>query len=259
MPAGRILIAALVFEVLTLVAAAAWWPIYESPSFVLLALVTVTVGVGIAAAGARWSWPSHLVLLATILAWLLLGVPLAVPAKALWGVLPTPGGLADLVVTTAAGWRQLLTIELPVGNYQALLVPVFVVLLVASVLGVSLALRTSRPAFAVVVPALALVAGVLFGGAVAFAPIAVGGLFAVVAVAWLVLSRVRVPGRAVAAAAGVVAAGVVVAVAVTVALRHPTVWWPVMPSSSRSTLASTRAPSPDSAPSRRNRSPMPWC
>ncbi|MGD8166843.1 transglutaminase-like domain-containing protein [Herbiconiux sp. P16] len=220
-PTGRILVAALVFEVLTLVAAAAWWPIYESPAFVRLALVTVTVGIGIGAAGARWSWPSHLVLVATVLAWLLLGVPLAVPARAFWGVLPTPGGLADLVVTTAAGWRQLLTIELPVGSYQALLVPVFVALLVASVLGVSVALRTSRPAVAVVVAALVLIGGIVFGGAVAFAPILVGGLFAVVAVAWLVVSRIRVPARAVATAAGVVAAGLVVAVGVTVALPAP--------------------------------------
>jgi hypothetical protein len=221
MPAGRILVAALVFEVLMLVAASAWWPIYESPAFVLLALVTVTVGIGIGAAGARWSWPSHLVLVATVLAWLLLGVPLAVPAKALWGVLPTPAGLADLVVTTAAGWRQLLTIELPVGDYQALLVPVFVALLVASVLGVSMALRTARPAFAVAIPALTLIGGVVFGGAVAFAPIVVGALFAVVAVAWLVVFRIRVPRRAVAAAAGVVAVGLVVAVGVTVALPAP--------------------------------------
>ncbi|SDZ12602.1 transglutaminaseTgpA domain-containing protein [Herbiconiux ginsengi] len=221
MPAGRILVAALVFEVLTLVAAAAWWPIYESAAFVLLALVTVTVGIAIGAAGARWSWPSHLVLLATALTWLLLGVPLAVPAKALGGLLPTPAGLADLVVTTASGWRQLLTIELPVGDYQALSVPVFVTLLVASVLGVSLALRTPRPAFAIAVPALVLIGGIVFGGAVAFAPIAVGALFAVVAVAWLVVSRIRVPGRALAAAAGVVAAGLVVAVAVTVALPAP--------------------------------------
>ncbi|MCS5719889.1 transglutaminase-like domain-containing protein [Herbiconiux sp. CPCC 205763] len=221
MPTGRIVAAAIVFEMLTLVAAAAWWPIYESPAFVLLALVTVTVGIALGAAGARWSWPSHLVLLATLVAWLLLGVPLAVPAKALWGVLPTPAGLADLVVTTAAGWRQLLTIELPVGDYQALLVPVFVALLVASVLGVSVATRVSRPAFAVAIPALVLIGGIAFGGAVAFAPIAVGGLFAAVAVAWLVVSRIRVPGRAVAAAAGVVAAGLVVAVGVTVALPAP--------------------------------------
>jgi hypothetical protein len=218
---GRILVAALVFEVLTLVAAMAWWPIYESAAFVLLAVVTVTVGIGIGAAGARWSWPSHLVLAATVLAWLLLGVPLAVPAKALWGVLPTPGGLADLVVTTAAGWRQLLTIELPVGDYQALLVPAFVTLLVASVLSVSVAARTSRPAVALVLPALVLTGGIVFGGAAAFAPIAVGAAFAVLAVAWLVLSRIRVPARAVAAAAGVVAVGLVVAVGVTVALPAP--------------------------------------
>jgi hypothetical protein len=219
--AGRILLAAAVFELLALVAAAAWWPIYESPAFVVLALVTVTAGVGIGAAGARWSWPSHLVAATTLLAWLLLGVPLAVPSKALGGILPTPAGLADLVVTTATGWRQLLTIELPVGDYQALLVPAFVALLVASVLGVSVAVRTSKPALAVVFPALLLVGAAVFGGADAFAPIVVGGMFAVLAVGWLALARVRVSARGAAAAAGVVALGLVVAVAVTAALPAP--------------------------------------
>jgi hypothetical protein len=218
---GRVLLATLVLEVLMLTAATTWWPIYESPAFAVLAVVTVTVGTAIGATGALWSWPSYLVLAAGVAAWLVLGVPLAVPSKALFGVLPTLDGLADLVVTTAAGWRQLLTIALPVGDYQALLVPVFVLLLFASVLGVSVATRTAHPVVAVVFPAAVLVSGIVFGGATAFAPIAVGGVFAVVVVVWLALVRGRVPVRTVAAASGLVAIGLVVAVGVGVALPAP--------------------------------------
>jgi hypothetical protein len=213
-----VLPAALVFEVLLLTAAAAWWPIYESSSFVVLALVTATVGVAIGAAGAIWSWPSHAVLGAALAAWLLLGVPLAVPSKALGGVLPTPGGIVDLIVATAAGWRQLLTIALPVGDYQALLVPAFVLLLFASVLGVSVATRTAHPVTALVFPGVVLVAGIAFGGRTAFAPVVLGALFAVVAMVWLLITRGRLSARTVGAAGGVVAVGLVMAVVATTAL-----------------------------------------
>ena len=39
-------------------------------------------------------------------------------------------------------WKQLLTITLPVGSYQALLVPAFLLVLVTVVVGLSLALRS---------------------------------------------------------------------------------------------------------------------
>ncbi|MCS5733605.1 transglutaminase-like domain-containing protein [Herbiconiux daphne] len=218
---SRILAAAVVFEALTLTAAATWWPIYESAPFVLLALVTVTVGVAIGAAGALWSWPSYVVLGAGVAAWLLLGVPLAVPSKAVAGVLPTGSGLADLVVTTAAGWRQLLTIAVPVGDYQALLVPVFVLLLVTSILGVTVATRSAHPAVAVVFPAVVLVAGIVLGATAPAAPVAVGALFAVGVVVWLLVVRGRVNARRLAAAGGVVVVGLVVAGAVAVVVPAP--------------------------------------
>lgn len=197
MAARRILPAALLIAALTLTAAAAWWPVYESASFLLLVGVTVAVGTALGAAGARWAWPAPIVAAALLVAWLLLGVPLAVPAKAFAGVLPTPAGLADLAVTTATGWRQLLTIELPVGSFQALLVPVFVLLLTASVLGTTVATRSRLPALAVLFPVAVLVAGIAFGGGVAFAPIVIGGLFTVLLVVWLAVSARGVSTRGV--------------------------------------------------------------
>lgn len=190
---GRTLLAAALIEVLVLVAAATWWPVYESAAFVILAAVTVTVGILLGVAGAVLRWPGPVVLGAVVLAWLLLGVPLAVPDKALWGMLPTPAGLADLVVTTTTGWRQLLTISLPVGDYQALLVPVFALLLAASASASSVAFRTRSPALALLPPFAVLVAGAAFGGQEAFAPIVVGALFAVLAVLWVGFTRAVPP------------------------------------------------------------------
>src|SRR5690606_24417517 len=101
----------------------------------------VLAGTAIAVMGARWRWSSLVVSLVTVAAFTLLGVPLAIPSKALAGVLPSLGGLADLFAGVALGWKQLLTISLPVGDYQALLVPPFALALVLSVVSVTVALR----------------------------------------------------------------------------------------------------------------------
>ncbi|WP_440710527.1 transglutaminaseTgpA domain-containing protein [Herbiconiux sp. YIM B11900] len=194
MSARRIAVSAVFMAALLFTAAGAWWPVYGSASFLLMAGVTVAVGTIVGGAGARWSWPAPVLAGALLAAWLLLGVPLAVPAKAFAGVLPTTGGLADLVVTTATGWRQLLTIELPVGSFQALLVPAFVLLLVSSVLGTTVATRTRRPALAALFPVAVLVSGIAFGGGTAFAPIVIGGVFTVLLVAWLAICARFAPG-----------------------------------------------------------------
>ena len=47
----------------------------------------------------------------------------------------------DLLAGVALGWKQLLTIALPVGDYQALLVPAFVLVLTSTIVALSVALR----------------------------------------------------------------------------------------------------------------------
>ena len=47
----------------------------------------------------------------------------------------------DLLAGVALGWKQLLTITLPVGDYQALLVPAFVLVLTSTIVALSVALR----------------------------------------------------------------------------------------------------------------------
>lgn len=184
----------LLMALLTAIGAAAWWPVYSDPAFVVAAGGAIVAGTLIGGLGASFRWPAPLVLAVTVAAWLLLGVPLAVPAESFGGVLPTWPGLVDLVVTTATGWSQLLTIELPVGDYQALLVPVFVLCLTASVLGTTVAARSARPALAVVSPAVVLAAGIVFGGEQALAPVALGGAFALVLVGWLVVAGAPTQG-----------------------------------------------------------------
>ncbi|GAA1521347.1 DUF3488 and transglutaminase-like domain-containing protein [Agromyces terreus] len=199
-----------------------WWPVYESWGFIVAAAVAIAAGTAIALIGARRSWPTWAVLVAIAVAFLVLGVPAAVPSQAVAGVLPTPQGILELITATALSWKQLVTISVPVGSYQALLVPPFLLGLVASTAAVTIAFRTRHPVLAVLPPAGLMAAGILLGvvhGAFALT----GGLaFLVAVVAWMafvaVADRRAAVGRggmehALADARRVLGASVILAVA----------------------------------------------
>ncbi|MET4781884.1 transglutaminase domain-containing protein [Glaciihabitans sp. UYNi722] len=149
----------------TAIASAALWPIYQSTQLVVLIAVTMVVGSAIAILGALYRWPSFVMVLVSVVAYLALGVPLAVPASALYGVLPSLQGFTDLVTGTALGWKQLLTITLPVGDYQALLVPAFVLVLATTVVGLSVALRTTWGELGAIAPIVLFLAANILGPA----------------------------------------------------------------------------------------------
>lgn len=190
---------ALLTVTLVAIGAAAWWPVYASPQFVVCTGGALLAGTAVAAIGTVARWRPHVVLLAVVASWIVLGVPLAVPSQALWGLLPTPQGLLDLITSTATGWRALLTIEPPVGDFQALLVPLFVLVLAASASAVSVALRSTRSLPALLPPVLVLLAGLAYGDGDPLAPLALGGSFAFLALVALALHGSRSPRRTVVA------------------------------------------------------------
>ncbi|GAA1059661.1 transglutaminase family protein [Agromyces bracchium] len=163
-----------------------WWPIYESPAFVHASGIAILTGAAIGFAGAVWSWPSWAVASAIAGAYLVLGVPVAVPSSAYAEVLPTAEGLVELVAAVALSWKQLVTISVPVGSYQSLLVPPFLLGIVATATAVTIALRTSRPSAALLPPAVLLVAGIVLGVVHEDAAFESGVAFLVAALAWLV-------------------------------------------------------------------------
>jgi hypothetical protein len=171
------------------VASAALWPIYQSPPIVLLVVVTTLVGSAIAVLGAVFRWSSTIVLVATVVAFLLFGVPLAVPTQALYGVLPTLDGLVRLVSSVALGWKQLLTVTLPVGSYQGLLVPAFVLVLVVSVCSLTAALRSRRGGLAALGPLLLFVVAIALGPDYATLPFVLTLALVVVTFVWLMWRR----------------------------------------------------------------------
>ena len=171
------------------IAGVALWPIYQSPAIVLLVAVTTVVGSTIAVLGAVFRWSSPVVLAATVVAFLLFGVPLAVPLQALYGVLPTLEGLWQLVSGVALGWKQLLTITLPVGNYQGLLVPAFVLVLATSVVALTTALRAKRGGLAAIGPLALFVVALAFGPDYATLPFVLSLALIVTTFVWLMWRR----------------------------------------------------------------------
>jgi hypothetical protein len=133
--------------------------------------VALVAGSAIAILGAVFRWSSAVVVGASVVAFLLLGVPLAVPSQALFGVFPTAEGFMLLLSSVALAWKQLLTVNLPVGTFQGLLVPALVLVLASTIVSLTIALRSGRGDFAALPPVIVFLTGLAFGPASATLPV----------------------------------------------------------------------------------------
>lgn len=217
----------------TAVASLTLWPVYQSREFVVLVAASFALGTVIAVLGARFRWPAWILLLVTVGSYLLVGVPLAVPGLAIGGLLPSAAGLIELLAASALSWKRLVTIVLPVGNYQSLLVPALILVLGSTVIGLSIALRSRWGELAVLAPIVLFLAGILLGPTNASTPIELGLGFFVLVLLWLLWFRAErrrrhirlitaqsprtiasAGERSLAAARGLVGAAVIIALAI---------------------------------------------
>lgn len=169
----RLLVVSAVFlDLLFIVGAIGAWPIYRSAGFVVAVGVGLALAHALAWAGLRWRLSAWWLALATFGAYLLLGLPVAAPTMMTGGVDQAIRGLLGVVTAPVTGWKDLLTLDLPVGSYQATLAPAFLVWLAVPVAALSLAWRARR--LWVIAPALGLalpVFGVVFGAPTLSAPL----------------------------------------------------------------------------------------
>lgn len=146
-----------------LLAAVAAWPIYRSEAFLVLVGVATLLAVGIAVlvTWRRWGGGATAGLLAGV--FFVFGVPLAVPGR-LGGPSELLHGLGELAAGLVVGWKDLLTVQVPVGSYRNLLVPALVVFLVVTTLALRAAWRSDAGALWAVPLSLGMVGfGLLFG------------------------------------------------------------------------------------------------
>ena len=187
--AGFVLVNVMMTVVTTILAATTLWPIYESAGIIVVVAVSLLLGTSIALLGARFRWSFLIVLLAAVAAFLAVGVPVAVPAQAISGVLPSVGGLVDLLTAIVLSWKQLLTITLPVGTYEALLVPAFIVVFSGVTIGVSVVTRSRAPELAVLPPIGIFIFGTAFGPTYPSRPLEAALALLVAILLWLVWLR----------------------------------------------------------------------
>jgi transglutaminase-like putative cysteine protease len=145
------------------IASIALWPIYRDSTVIIMVAGATVLGSAVALLGTYFRWKGPILLLATVVAFLAFGVPLAIPSEAMAGVLPSAAGITDLIAAVALGWKQLLTISLPVGQYQALLVPFYALILVLSAVSLTIAIRSRHGDLAVVGPAIVFITAIAFG------------------------------------------------------------------------------------------------
>lgn len=153
-------------------------PIYRTPWLWIVAAVALVLGVFIAWARERWRLSPPIVIAVLLVVFIVTVVPIAVPQS--WGSGVVPGFVSRLVdglAAVALGWKQLLTLTLPVGTYRTVIVPFYVVMLVSALTIMLLANRSRRVASLAAIPMLAPVAfGTVFGAAEVSAPLQLGPL-----------------------------------------------------------------------------------
>lgn len=157
-------------------AAFAAWPVYRTVDFLVVAATGTVLGIAIAIVSALRRWPAWVTVLVTVGAFLVAGTLLAVPARR-GDVAQLPATLLDVVSGAVLGWKDLVTVDLPVGGYRNLLVPALLVFLVGSLVALRLSWQRARVAVFGAAAALAMTFfGLAFGRAVTSEPLALGAL-----------------------------------------------------------------------------------
>ena len=153
---------------------AAAWPIYQTPWLWVVAAASLGLGTLIVWARERWRLAFPIASAMILVALVLSIVPVAVPQALSSGLIR---GLGDGLAAVALGWKQLLTLTLPVGTYQTVLVPAYVVMFGAVLIALTLASRPGRWPVVAAIPLLAPVAfGTVFGASAVSAPLECGRL-----------------------------------------------------------------------------------
>ena len=124
------------------------------------------LGTAVAALGAARGWSAITVVAVLLVVYVLAGGALAAPGTTVAGVVPTPQTALDLARAAASTWKQVLTLQPPIGTDGTLLVAMYVLALVGSAIAVSVALRArtgAAAASAAVVPVVVTIAVIVLG------------------------------------------------------------------------------------------------
>ncbi|MGV8977403.1 MAG: DUF3488 and transglutaminase-like domain-containing protein [Cellulomonas sp.] len=187
------------------------------PAFGLRALAPVVVGglvlgTGVAALGAWRGWSALSVVAVVVVGYFLAGGALVARGTTVGGFIPTVRTLDALATGAATSWKQVLTLQPPLGATGTLLAAPYLLALVGAAAATATTLRVRTPAraaLAALVPGVGLVGAIVLGTRQAVFPVVAGLTLTLVLLTWAAWrARTLRPRRLVAL---VVLAGLAVA------------------------------------------------
>lgn len=152
-------------------------------------LAGITVGVAVGWVTARFRLSAALTVLATTFAYLLLGGAVALPRTTVAGFIPTLETLRRLVLLTVQGWRDLLTIATPAGDFTGPAVVPWLSGLLAGVVATTVALRWRAVFWPLLMPPVFLGFSIAFGVRTAPTALWLGAALGLGMVAWVWLHQ----------------------------------------------------------------------
>ncbi|WP_344090278.1 transglutaminaseTgpA domain-containing protein [Microbacterium deminutum] len=159
----RVVAGSLYSAFVVVLAAVAAWPVYQYWSLVVLVAVSAALATAIAVVARRRRWPGWLTAGVVAAAFLVAGVPLAVPSR-VGAPADILRGVGELTTGVLLAWKDLVTVDLPVGSYRNLLVPALVVFLAGTCAMLLLSWRRDAFAYAAAPVGIAMVSFGLFFG-----------------------------------------------------------------------------------------------
>ncbi|QCR19668.1 transglutaminase-like domain-containing protein [Agrococcus sp. SGAir0287] len=164
-------LAALTASVLAILAACLpMGALFGSTRIVPVVATALLAGTGIAVLGWWRRWPALWLILVGLGTLAIVAPPLVAP-ELLAGILPTPEAYAVVVPAIWQSWRDILTIQTPVGVGGGVLMAPLLLVLGGSAISGSIVLRAHRAELAAIVPVAIAIWTILFGPARPWAPV----------------------------------------------------------------------------------------
>jgi len=124
-------------------AAVTLYPVYGSTRMVVVAVGAIVAGAAIAFVSIRMGWSRWMATCLGLAAYVGLGLGVAMPAFT-GGDMTLPAALRELVRAPIGGWKDIVTLPLPLGQYGGTLLPTLALLLVGTLVAVWLAAAARR-------------------------------------------------------------------------------------------------------------------
>lgn len=186
-PRARTAAGAVDLAVLVLLLAATavgFGPAWADGTWVIPAAGGALVGLAVAWCGAVRRWSALTVVAVSVVAYLVFGGALALPATTIAGVVPTGSTLQALLAGSVTVWKDAVTAVPPLGVFPELAVLPYLLMLVTALVAGTIAWRAPQGAWAIVAPATALIVVILVGTDETAFPILQGVVLAVVGLLW---------------------------------------------------------------------------